>query len=75
MGVCNIGAQPTVEGTTPLAETYILDFEGDLYGRTLRLAPCHKLREIQKFASVEELRQTVLHNAQQAREVLSAQNW
>jgi len=75
MGVCNIGAQPTVEGTTPLAETYILDFEGDLYGQTLRLAPCQKLREIQKFASVEELRKTVLNNAEEARRILSAQNW
>ncbi|MBR5558890.1 MAG: riboflavin biosynthesis protein RibF [Oscillospiraceae bacterium] len=75
MGVCNIGAQPTVLGTTPLAETYILDFEGDLYGQTLRLAPCRKLREIAKFGSVEELRETVLHNAQEARQILQEQNW
>jgi len=75
MGVCNIGAQPTVEGRLPLAETYILDFEGDLYGQTLRLAPCQKLRDIQKFDTVEQLRQTVLRNAQEAREVLTAQNW
>ncbi len=73
MGVCNIGAQPTVEGNTPLAETYILDFEGDLYGQILRLAPWQKLREIEKFDSVEELKNTVLHNAQQAREILLAQ--
>ena len=71
MGVCNIGAQPTVEGSIPLAETYILDFEGDLYGRVLRLAPWHKLREIRKFESVEELRREVLFNADQARRVLS----
>ena len=75
MGVCNIGAQPTVEGTVPLAETYILDFEGDLYGQTLRLAPRHKLREVEKFASVEELKETVLRNAEEAREILAAQNW
>ena len=71
MGVCNIGAQPTVEGDIPLAETYILDYQGDLYGPMLRLAPWHKLREIQRFGSVEELRRTVLQNAAQAREILS----
>lgn len=70
-GVCNIGTQPTVEGTTPIAETFILDYEGDLYGSTLRLAPWQKLRDIQKFDSVEQLRQTVLHNADQARRLLA----
>ena len=73
MGVCNIGAQPTVEGNTPLAETYILDYTGDLYGQVLRLAPWHKLRDIEKFESVEELRRAVLCNADQARTVLSGQ--
>lgn len=75
MGVCNIGQQPTVQGTQPLAETYILDFEGDLYGKTLRLAPCRKLRDIRKFDSVEQLRETVLANAEEARKILTAQNW
>ncbi|MBP0963516.1 MAG: riboflavin biosynthesis protein RibF [Oscillospiraceae bacterium] len=75
MGVCNIGAQPTVEGTVPLAETYILDFAGDLYGQTLRLAPWHKLRDIEKFDSVEQLRETVLRNADEARAILTGQNW
>ena len=75
MGVCNIGQQPTVQGTQPLAETYILDFEGDLYGKTLRLAPCRKLRDIRKFDSVEHLRETVLANAEEARKILTAQNW
>lgn len=70
-GVCNIGAQPTVAGTTPLAETYILDYAGDLYGATLRLAPWQKLREIQKFDTVDQLRQTVLANADQARALLA----
>jgi len=70
MGVCNIGAQPTVQGSVPLAETYILDYRGDLYGQVLRLAPWHRLRDIQKFESVEELRREVLFNADQARQVL-----
>jgi len=73
MGVCNIGAQPTVGGSTPLAETFILDYSGDLYGRTVRLAPWRKLRDIRRFESVEQLRRCVLENARQAREILSQQ--
>ena len=69
-GVTNIGPQPTVGGKTPLAETYILDYQGDLYGRELRLEICHRLREVRKFASVEELTATVRENARQARALL-----
>lgn len=70
-GVCNIGSQPTVEGCEPLAETFILDYSGDLYGCTVRLAPWQKLREIRRFDSVEQLRQAVLENAAQAEAILS----
>ena len=69
-GVCNLGSQPTVEGREPLAETFILDFQGDLYGHVVRLAPWQKLRDICRFESVEALRAAVLENAAQAQQVL-----
>lgn len=37
-GVTNIGVKPTVHvETAPLAETFIMDYHGDLYGRKLKL--------------------------------------
>lgn len=52
----NIGRKPTVgyDGE-PLAETHIIGFAGDLYGKTLQVQLHHFLRGEQKFASVAEL--------------------
>lgn len=54
-GITNVGLRPTVEGTTPCAETNIFEFEGDLYGRTLTVELLSFLRPEQKFSSVDEL--------------------
>jgi len=54
--VTNIGVRPTVEERTdPVIETHVLDFEGDLYGQTLDLRFYHRLRDEQKFATIDEL--------------------
>ena len=54
--VTNIGVHPTVGATTPLAETYILGFSGDLYGHSPRVYPLTYLRPEQSFPSLEALR-------------------
>ena len=52
----NVGVRPTFEsGRGVLIETYLIDFEGDLYGSTLRVAFVARLRGEKRFASVEEL--------------------
>ncbi len=52
----NIGMKPTVNyDGMPLAETYVVDFAGDLYGKTLQVALHQFLRGERKFASVAEL--------------------
>ncbi len=52
----NIGMKPTVKyDGLPLAETYVVDFAGDLYGKTLQVELCQFLRGERKFASVAEL--------------------
>ena len=72
VGATDIGVKPTVgEGYAPAAETYILDFNGDLYGRKLTLSYHAFLRGEKKFASLEELTATVLDNAETARELLA----
>lgn len=62
--VVNIGVRPTVDGHTVTVEPWILDFDGDLYGHTLRLELTDFLRPEQKFASLEALRSEVLRNAE-----------
>lgn len=54
--VTNIGSKPTVTDSGAVgAETYIIGYEGDLYGETLTVEFFRFLRPEQKFASLEEL--------------------
>ena len=69
--VTNIGVRPTVGADAPLAETWILDFDGDLYGTTPSVYPLAYLREEQKFSSLEELQRQVAQDAAVARALLT----
>lgn len=53
--VTNLGTRPTVDGGTLCAETNLFDFEGDLYGRSIRVEFIEFIRPERKFDSVEEL--------------------
>lgn len=57
--VTNIGVHPTVGATAPLAETYILGFSGDLYGKTPCVYPIRYLRPEQIFPSLEALQEQI----------------
>ncbi len=62
-GVTNVGTRPTVtDGDTVSVETYLLGFDGDLYGQTVRLDFYKRLRGEVKFPSLEALRQEILRN-------------
>lgn len=68
-GVTNIGVKPTVGAEEHrLAETYIIDYSGDLYGRTLRVSLYAFERPEQKFDSVEELKAQMERDSQFGRE-------
>lgn len=56
-GITNFGAQPTVGYGQVCVETYLDAFSGDLYGQTLAVAFLRKIREIQKFKSVDALKE------------------
>ncbi|RJG11989.1 bifunctional riboflavin kinase/FAD synthetase [Pseudomonas cavernicola] len=59
-GVANIGVRPTVEGDgSAHLEVHLLDFSGDIYGRRLTVAFHHKLRDEQRFASLEALKSAI----------------
>lgn len=56
----NIGMKPTVNyGGMPLAETHIIDFSGDLYGRNIDTRIMEFIRPEQKFSSVDELKRQI----------------
>lgn len=69
MAVTNVGTRPTVQdGDAVTAEGFLLDFDGDLYGREIRMEFYHYLRPEQRFPSLEALRAEVMRNAQQTRD-------
>lgn len=66
-GVANIGLRPTVDGKRPSLEVHLLDFAGTLYGQHLEVVFRHGLRDEVKFDSVDELRQQIARDFEQAR--------
>ena len=71
-GVTNVGIKPTIAGgDTPSAETYLMGYSGDLYGRPVKLSFVSFLRPEKKFASVDELFAQIASDAETARNRLS----
>lgn len=68
-GVANVGFRPTVEGegAQPLLEVNLFDFDGNLYGRELAVEFCHKLRDEEKFASLDILRAKIAQDIEDAK--------
>lgn len=71
-GVTNIGIKPTVHvNTAPLAETFIIDYEGDLYGRKLELRLFEFVRPEKTFESFEALRDEISRNTEYTKNYFS----
>jgi len=68
-GVANVGFRPTVEGegAQPLLEVNLFDFSGDLYGRELAVEFCHKLRDEEKFDSLDILKARIAQDIEDAK--------
>ncbi len=67
-GVCNVGSRPTVdEDDRILAETHLLDFSGDLYGKEVRVEFYRFLRPEKKYSSLEELKIQIAKDRESAR--------
>jgi riboflavin kinase/FMN adenylyltransferase len=66
--VTNVGVRPTVDhsGRT-VVETHIFDFDGDLYGRTVRVGFVQRLRDERAFQSVDALRAQIAEDCVRAR--------
>ncbi len=71
--VTNVGVRPTVSGGERVSvESYILDFDGDLYGREVRVDFYRFLREEHRFDAVEALKAQIQRDAEATRAYFSA---
>lgn len=70
-GVANFGRRPTVGAPSPLLETHLFDFEGDLYGRTLDVRFHDFLREERRFDGLDALKARIAADAEAARALLA----
>ncbi|OKH22341.1 riboflavin biosynthesis protein RibF [Hydrococcus rivularis NIES-593] len=69
-GVMNIGCRPTVAGNTPTVEVHLLDWAGNLYGKTLTASLEKFLRPEQKFPSIDALKAQIAFDCDLARKIL-----
>jgi riboflavin kinase / FMN adenylyltransferase len=73
-GVASLGVRPTVNGIEPLLEAHLFDFDGDLYGRRIEVEFVTKLRDEEKFDTLEAMVEQIDRDAAQAREQLDLLN-
>jgi len=70
-GVASLGIRPTVNGTEPLLEAHLFDFDGDLYGKRIDVEFVAKLRDEAKFADLDTMVKQIDRDAAEARAILA----
>lgn len=66
-GITNVGVRPTFDDdSAPSIETFIFDFDGDLYGDVLRVRFLHRIRDERKFSGIDELRSQIKKDTKHA---------
>jgi riboflavin kinase/FMN adenylyltransferase len=68
-GVTNIGYNPTFGDEALSVETHLLDFSGDILGKTIRVNFIKRLRDEKTYGSVEELADQIAQDVQEAKEL------
>lgn len=68
--VTNIGVRPTFGGKKRLVETYIIEYDGELYGKRLEIELLSKLRDEKRFNDAKELEAQMKEDVKQARTIL-----
>jgi riboflavin kinase/FMN adenylyltransferase len=68
----NVGKCPTFDGGERTVEAYLVDYQGDLYGRELKIDIIARLRDEKKFSNAEELKAQVAEDIRQGRMLLDA---
>lgn len=69
-GVANYGSRPTFDNKDTILEAHLFDFDGDLYGRHLRVALVDFLRPEKKFDGIDDLKAQIAIDCDNARRIL-----
>lgn len=67
--IANVGFRPTVNGQSVLLEAHLLNFDGDLYGRRLRVRLQTFIRPEIRFGSIEELKAQIIKDTETAERI------
>jgi riboflavin kinase/FMN adenylyltransferase len=68
--VASLGMRPTVNGKEPLLEAHLFGFNGDLYGKKIQVEFVEKLRDEERFDSLDAMVQQIHRDAAGARQIL-----
>jgi len=71
-GVASVGTRPTVNETKALLEVFLLDFDQNIYGRHIQVSFLKKLRDEEKFNSLDELKEKIQWDVEQAQAYFAA---
>jgi riboflavin kinase/FMN adenylyltransferase len=71
-GAASVGVRPMFDGKTRLVEVYLLDADLDLYGQTISLDFIERLRDEERFATIEALKAQMAADVQRVRQILQA---
>jgi riboflavin kinase/FMN adenylyltransferase len=70
-GMANIGIRPTIDGTSLTLEVHLIDFSGDLYGQKLKLLFFNRIRDEQRFDTLDDLVRQIHRDKTKALKLLS----
>lgn len=73
-GIANIGTRPTIAGVRQQLEVHLLDFSGNLYGKHIEVIIRKKLRNEQRFSSLDALKQQIAFDETAARTFFATRN-
>lgn len=65
----NVGVAPTFDRAESRVEAHLLNFEGDLYGKTVDVGFTRRIREEKRFSGIEELRAQIARDVEEARKI------
>ncbi len=72
LAATNVGVRPTVNGHAVTVEAHLLDFDADIYGRTLRLEFIDRIRPEMKFAGLDALKAQIAADVAQVRQLMAS---
>lgn len=67
-GVANVGIRPTVDGTKQILEVYLLNFSKNIYGQSVSVEFCSKLRDEIRFSNIDALKKQIHDDVVYARQ-------